>query len=62
MPTASYIYEGTMYEAEWDFVGDDNIVVYLPNGPRETCLRGLKPETAVMTHLKAYAHAEHNKK
>lgn len=62
MPTTSYIYEGTTYEAEWDFVGDDNIVVYLPNGLRETCLGKLRPEDAAKNHLKIYVHAMHGKK
>lgn len=61
MNTITYPHGGTTYEAEWDFVDDDNIVVYLPDGPKETWLRGLEPEAAAMTHLKAYAHRQQKK-
>lgn len=62
MQTIRYPYEGITYEAEWDFIDDDNIVVYLPDGPRETWLRGIEPEGAAMVHLKAYAHTQLTKK
>lgn len=61
MDIIRYPYEGTTYEAEWDFVDDENIVVYLPNGPKETWLRGLEPEAAAMAHLMAYARTQHKK-
>ncbi len=62
MQTTTFPFEGTTYEAEWDFVDDDNIVVYLPNGPRDTWLRGMDPDEAAQRHLRAYVHAQHKKK
>ncbi|MBV7417903.1 hypothetical protein KW830_05480 [Comamonas sp. CMM03] len=61
MNLISYLYEGTNYEAEWDFVDDDNIIIYLPEGPRETWLGGLRPEITARNHLRAYAHNKHKK-
>ncbi|MDR2326428.1 MAG: hypothetical protein LBE51_13625 [Acidovorax sp.] len=61
MHTITCTHEGVTYEAEWDFVDDENIVVYLPDGPKETWLRGLEPEAAAMTRLRAYAHTQHKK-
>ncbi|MGE8318330.1 MAG: hypothetical protein ACN6OP_12800 [Pseudomonadales bacterium] len=61
MYSISYTYEGATYEAEYDFLDDDNIVVYLPDGRKETWLRGLDPRQAAMRHLQIYAHAQHKK-
>lgn len=58
METISYTYEEITYQAEWEFIDDDSIIVYLPNGPRQTSLQGLKPKIAAMTHLRAYATSE----
>ena len=33
MQTISYTYEEITYQAEWEFIDDDSIIVYLPNGP-----------------------------
>lgn len=61
MNLVSLPFEGTTYEAEWNYVDDDNIVVYLPDGPRETWLRGLDPEKAALRHLRTYVLAKSDK-
>ncbi len=61
MQTTTFPFKGTTYEAEWDYIDDENIVVYLPNGPRETWLRGLDPDAAARNHLRAYVLAQHKK-
>ena len=49
---------GTSYRAEYE-VFEETLVVYLPDGStRETVLRGLKPNTAAMHHLRAYAQGQ----
>lgn len=63
MHPIKFFCEGVTYEAEYDFVGDDSIIVYLPDGTtRETWLRGLDPESAAKVHLKAYAQTLRKKK
>ena len=45
---------GKEFEASYE-IFDDTIRVLLPDGStRETQLRGLKPEHAALTHLRAY--------
>ncbi|MDH1007427.1 hypothetical protein N5J43_00840 [Pseudomonas nicosulfuronedens] len=47
-------HEGETYSASYIQVGDE-LLTYLPDGSeRRTLLRGLKPEHAATTHLRAY--------
>ncbi|WP_448680580.1 hypothetical protein [Pseudomonas nicosulfuronedens] len=47
-------HEGQTYSASYIQVGDE-LLTYLPDGSeRRTILRGLNPEHAATTHLRAY--------
>lgn len=49
-----YELNGITYKAEYN-VFDDTLVTYLPDGSsRTTELRGLKPESSALLHLKVY--------
>ena len=52
--------DGVLYEASYELF-DDTLVVTFPDGnQRQTELRGLKPEIAALTHLRAYAPSKNN--
>lgn len=62
MPDIIYTHGGTDYIAEYEVHGD-TLIVCLPDGStRETILRGLKPDSAAMTHLRCYVHDLKTKK
>ncbi|QSX35347.1 hypothetical protein JYB87_09230 [Shewanella avicenniae] len=55
-------FEGVTVTAEYSVFGD-TLSVYLPNGEiRKTELRGLKPRSATLVHLRSYASELANKK
>lgn len=56
--TYSIVFNEREYTAEY-IVSEDTLTVFLPDGSiRETELRGLKPETAVRTHLVAHLNSQ----
>lgn len=54
MTEITFLHNGTDYRAEYEIFGE-TLVVYLPDGTaRETVLCGLTPNSAAMTHLRAF--------
>lgn len=50
----SFEHGGVKYTSSY-YVEGDELIVYLPDGSqRTTTLRGLDPETAALTHLRAF--------
>lgn len=57
MTEITFNYNGIDYRAEYEIFGD-TLVAHLPDGTtRETSLRGLAPDSAAMTHLRAFVHS-----